>query len=340
METIYLVIPRWFYPNNLGDSLACTLGPTVLKKEYPNSKLVVITVGELAGIMEDNPLVDKVVPPTQELSWVAGTYEWWKQESQNGRKNLPENMFVLFAEHHPRVWEYWNENYDFLYKHPTANLLYVNFLLQLGMEKYLYDGTDLLPVLLINKPKVEEKTLGIVPAHKVSFANPGPHPGCDGKGFRFNGDHGESWRSFVKEIKRLDPEIKIVEFSKDFLGFGDVHVGHLPWKTLAYEAAKTKVSILSDGGMHHIFNSQNKDFVLLAAQTINKLHHYANKNSTLYWDLHNACMQRCGEQMRKLTCWNDMNITCDHSCDTVDPVKLAQYVIRDFFNEECISYGS
>ena len=330
MDTIHLVIPRWFYPTNLGDSVHWSFAPTVLKKEYPNSKLVVFTVGDLVDILKDNPLVDEVSYPPQSL---IGDYEFWKNESINGRRNCPPNMFVLFAEHHPKVWDYWNEHFDELFKHPTANLLYLNSLLQLGLEKYLYDGTDLFPKIFINKPPVEEKTLAIVPAHKLSPANPSAHPGCDGNGFRFNGDSGESWFSFVEEIRRLDSDIKIVEFSKDFLELGDVHVGHLPWGQLAHEAAKSRVAVLSDGGMHHIFNSQDKDIVLLAAQTINKLYHYASKNTTLYWDLHSKCHLRCEEQMRKLTSWKDLGIICDHSCETVDPIKLARYVYRDFFNE-------
>jgi hypothetical protein len=328
VDTIFLVIPRWFYPDNLGDSVHWTFAPTVIKKEYPGSKLVVFTHGELIEVLRNNPLVDEVHSPPSNL---VGDYNFWKTEALTGRKNLPPNMFVLFAEHHPDVWKYWNENFDFLYNHPTANLLYVNSLLQLGMEKYLYDGTDLFPKIYIDKPLKEDKTLAIVPAHKISFANPSAHPGCDGKGFRFNGDEGQSWKTFANEIKKLDSTIKIVEFSKDFEGIGDEHVGHLPWTELATEAAKARVAVLSDGGMHHVFNSQDSDIVLLAAQTINKLYHYASKNTTLYWDLHSKCTQRCDENIRKLNSWEDMGSTCDSSCETVDPILLAEYVYRDFF---------
>ena len=331
MDRIDLIIPRWFYPANLGDSVHWSFAPTVIKKKYPDSFLTVVTMGELVDIMRDNPLVDQVATPEQVQGNIIGNPQFWARQANHGRPDIPDNMYVLFAEHHPDTWRYWNEHYDFLYEHPTANLLYLNSLLQLGMEEYLYDGTDLFPKIFIDKPETEPKTLGIVPAFKISPANPGPHPGCDGVGYRFNGDNGESWRSFVDTIKELDPEIKIVEFSKDPLGFGDKHIGHLPWKHLAAEAAKCRVAVLSDGGMHHIFNSQDKDIVLLAAQTINKLHHYANKNTTLYWDLHDKCMTRCGEQMRKLTCWNDMNVTCDKSCNKVDPVLLAHKVREDFF---------
>ena len=195
----------------------------------------------------------------------------------------------------------------------------------------MFDGTDLFPKIYIDQPEVEEKTLGIVPAHKKSYANPTPHPGCDGDGLRFNGDQGESWESFVGEMRSLVPDIKIMEFSKKPLGFGDVHIGHLPWKDLAVEACKPRVSVLADGGMHHVFNSQDRDLVLIAAQTINKLPHYRSKNTKLYWDLHSKCMSRCGDHIRKLKGWDGLTEICDHSCETVDPIKLAQYVYRDFF---------
>ena len=333
MDTIYLVIPRWFYPHNLGDSVHWTFAPTVLKKEYPNSKLVVFTHGELIEVLKDNPLVDEVHPPTLDL---VADYDFWKTEALTGRKRLPPNMFTLFAEHHPKVWSYWSENFDFLYKHPTANLVSVNSLLQLGMEKYLYDGTDLFPKIYIDKAPREDKTLAIVPAEKVSFANPGPHLGCDGKGFRFNGDKGESWRSFVDEIKRLDATIKIVEYSKDFLGLGDEHVGHLPWKQLAYEASKVRVGVLSDGGMHHLFHSQETPVVLLSAQTINKFYHYSTKSSTDYPELYSECLEKCGSTIRRLASWDTLNETCDHSCEKVDPLLLAQKVYKDFFDENDI----
>jgi len=330
VETIYLIIPNWFYPWNLGDSVHWTFGPKILKKEHPNSKLIVIAVDQLHENLKNNSHVDEVLYPNQNL---IQTYSFWEEQAKNGRKALPKNVYVLFAVHHPKVWEYWNNNFKFLQNHPTATLLYVNSLLQLGLEKYLYDGTNLYPDILIDKPNTDSNLLGIVPATKLS-GKPTPHPGCDGIGMRFNGDNGESWKLLSSSIKKFNNNIRIVEFSKENYGFGDIHIGHLPWKELAYEAARVKVAILSDGGMYHIFNSQDKPIVFLGAQTINKPHHYMHKNTTIYWDLFESCHNRCLPYISTLSSWADMAIHCDKSCEKVDPVKLANYVVRDFFNDK------
>lgn len=329
METIYLIIPNWFYSWNLGDSVHWTFGPKILKKEYPNSKLICVAVDQLYENLKDNPYVDEVHYPTKELIM---NYAFWEDQAKNNRKDLPKNMFVLFAVLHPKVWEYWNNNFEFLQNHPTANIIYVNSLLQLGMEKYLYDDTNLYPIITITKPEVDPNLLGIVPATKLSGKS-SPHPGCDGIGFRFNGDTGDSWKRFVSKIRELNKNIKIVEFSKENFGFGDYCIGHLPWKELAYEAAKVKVVVLSDGGMHHVFNSQDKPIVFLGAQTINKPHHYTHKNTKVYWDLFEGCHSRCLPVIKTLTSWRDLAITCDKTCEKVDADKLAFYTVRDFFSE-------
>ena len=317
----FLIIPNWFYPNNLGDNLLSTFIPKLIKLERPNCPLTVYAVGQLAEVMKDNPYVDRVVFPPNSI---IGNYNYWKDRAIGLNSNKQDGVYLVFAENHINLWKFWNINFDFLQYHPTANLITVNFLLQLGLEKYLWKEVDLFPFLINRKPQ-ESKTLGIVPATKLA-GRPNPHPGCNGIGYRFNGDSGYSWQAFVDEIRQLDSSIKILEFSKEFLDFGDEHVGHLPWKELGKEAGRPRVTVLSDGGMHHVFNAINREVILLGAQTINKPEFFQTKNSTVYKDLH-----KCGCPIRNLTGWPDLLNSCGKSCEELDPTKLAERVVKDFF---------
>jgi hypothetical protein len=325
-----LVIPRWFYPNNLGDSIVTTAMPAAFKSLYPNDLLTVCTSGELLNVFCKHPLVDEIVVPSTELLAVLPNV--WKEHALHKTHAFPPNMHIVWPEWHPHVWDFWNGKFDFFANHPTANLLTVNMLLQLNMLSVIFNKTNLRPIIPITKQDRETRTLAIVPATKLS-GRPDPHPGCDGKGMRFNGDNGQSWQLFVKTIKQLDSSIKIIEFSYENFGFGDEHIPHKEdWFELAKECAKPTVAVLSDGGMHHMFNSQLTPVVLLGAQTINKPYFFQLSNSIFYEDLHSKCLNKCDKTIRSLTGWPDLHHTCDGSCQTVDPVSLANKVYEDFLS--------
>jgi hypothetical protein len=323
---ITLYIPRWFYPYNLGDSFHSFFAPKVIKEYHKNSHLTVVTYGELINLMKLNPYVDCVREPLQNE---IGSYSAWKNYAFLKKDNNCVN-YCLFAEWHPNLWNYWNSNFDFFVNHPSANILTVNSLLQLGMESLLFENFDLHTLLELQDVKKEQKTLGIVPATKLA-GRPEPHPGCDGIGLRFNGDNGESWVSFVNKIKKLDPTIHIVEYSKENFGFGDEHIPHKDWLSLAKECHRPKVAVMSDGGMHHVFNSQGTSVVLLGAQRINKPCFFKMSNAKYYEDLHSKCTDRCYNTIRKLTGWTDLKKTCDNSCQKVDSILLADKIYEDYF---------
>jgi hypothetical protein len=320
----YLYIPRWFYPNNLGDSVHSFFAPKVIKKKHPDCTLEVVTYGDLVDLMKLNPYIDTV---RQASPFEMGNRQQWKTFAMG--QNPQPNIFTIFAEWHPRLWEFWNENFDEFANHPTANILTVNALLQLGMEDLLFDGTDLHTPLDMGVER-EKKTLGIVPSTKLA-GRPTPHPGCDGKGLRFNGDSGESWKKFAARIKELDSSIHIVEYSYENFGMGDEHVPHKDWITLAKECARPNVAVLSDGGMHHVFNLQQTPVILLGAQKINKPHFFKMRNAKFYEELHKKCLDRCYSKILNLTGWQDLGETCDNSCESVDPTALADKVYKDFF---------
>lgn len=326
MNNVTLYIPRWFYPNNLGDSLHSYFIPKVIKKAHPECSLTVVTFGQLIELMRHNPYVDDVRMPTIHE---VGNYESWRNYAFTDKKQ--GSHYAVFAEWHPKLWDYWNAHFDEFSEHPSANMLTVNSLLQLGMERFLFDGSDLHTVLHIKGIKKEQKSLGIVPATKLS-GRPTPHPGCDGIGFRFNGDNGESWKLFTQTIKNLNPSIHIIEYSQENFGFGDEHVSHMDWLDLANQCYRPKVAVMSDGGMHHMFNLVDTSVVLLGAQKINKPCFFKMKNAKYYEDLHNKCESKCYNTIRNLSGWKDLSKSCDGSCEKVDPEALAKKVYLDYFN--------
>lgn len=324
MKEITLTIPRWFYPNNLGDSVVCTFIPKVIKKKYPYCKLTVITHGDLLDVLSEDPLVDVCRGPLTQRE--VGSPQIWMSG-----KYLQENEYAVYPEWHYSVWTYWNDNFEFFAAHPTANILTVNVLLQLGMTEYLFDGTDLRPSIPVGRCRVaSDKCLGIVPATKLS-GKPTPHPGCNGKGMRFNGDEGESWKRFVKRFRELCPDVEVFEFSDTSLGFGDTYVPPMSWKATAAWCKKMTVSVMNDGGMHHIFNSQSAPVVLTGSWQISKAEHVALSNATMYPDLYEECAYECGSNIRSLRSWKDIEKTCTGACEKISPEKLAEYVARDFF---------
>jgi len=326
MTTINLVIPRWFYPYNLGDSIHSFFAPKVIKYTHPDCKLNVFTTGELVNLMKLNPYVDEVSNAS-----IQGSYSFWR--SWAFAKTKPDkNTYCIFADWHPKVWDFWNENFDYLSQHNSANILTVNSLLELGMESTLFEDVDFNTPINLGDIPVEENTIGIVPATKLS-GKPIPHTGCDGLGFRFNGDNGESWRKFVDTLRSMNGEIKIVEFSPINLGFGDEHVGELPWIELLKQVSRVKLGVMSDGGMHHVFNSIRKPLVYLSSQKISKETHLMLGNATFYEDLHSLCRSRCYNKTKELQGWDDLDSICDKSCQKVNPVALAENIIRDYFND-------
>lgn len=325
MKQTTLYIPRWFYPNNLGDSFHSYFAPKIIKKKHPNHRLTVVTSGDLIDLLNLNIYVDETRPPQ---SFEIGNYDAWKNLAFGSQPN--NNCYILFAEWHPNLWNFWNNHFDEFSNHPTANILTVNSLLQMGMTEYLFDGSDLHTPINLDVSR-EKKTLGIVPATKLA-GRPTPHPGCDGKGLRFNGDNGESWKKFVTRIKELDNTIHVIEYSYENFGIGDEHVPHKDWIDLAKECARPTVAVLSDGGMHHVFNSQETPVVLIGAQKINKPHFFKLANAKFYEDLHSKCLDRCYNKIRNLTGWPDLGDTCDNSCESVDPIALADKVYKDYFN--------
>jgi hypothetical protein len=314
-----IIFPRWLFPNNLGDSLMFTMVPKILKQLNPSEPIQVETYGDLVNVLKRSPYVDSVIEPTQVSHPLS-----YKEYALNGN-NTTNPVKVIYPEWHPRLWEFWNSEFTFFSGHPTLNLISVNYMLQLGLEAQLFGDYDFSPEVNFDKlsPSKDFFTIGIVPDTKTSN-RPLPHPGCDGIGYRFNGPNGlQSWQIVVNELRTI-PNVRIVEFSRNFLGLGDIHIAELPMLDMMSEVSKLNLGILSDGGMHHVFTIAKVPRVLLGAQKINKPEFFRVKgdlyDSTIYRD----CLDRCN--ITNLNGWPDLSKTCNLSCEKINPFAISNQV--------------
>ncbi len=326
MNNIKFYFPRWLFPNNLGDSLNATFVPKILKKYYKNCKIEIITDGFLIDVFKLDPYVDSVRKPNYaelNLDYVQYAFS----------ENQIENIKVIYPDWHPKVFSFWKDNFDLLYNHPTANLITVNFLLQLKLENLLFDEAyDFREIINISEKKntTDFINIGIVPATKLSGKS-NPHPYCDGKGFRFNGHNGiQSWMSLISELKNKNPKIKIFEFSKENFNLGDHHFqdnGNI--FDLIRNVDLMDFGIMSDGGIHHAFNARNKKVFLFQATKINKVEFFKLSNTIFPEHLHLNCRKKCPSYFLQVFGGEDLSKNCNLECEQMNPEKLAKFILEN-----------
>jgi len=319
---IKFYFPRWIFPNNLGDSLICTFVPKILKKIYPNSELEIITYGFLIDLFKLDKNVDIVREPTQqELYLNFQQYAFSEQQE--------ENIKVVYPDWHPKVFSFWKNNHDFLVNHKSVNIIALNYLLQLGLENLIFSDFDFYPNVNIpidSKKENEFINVGIVPATKLSGKNT-PHPNCDGIGFRFNGPNGlDSWKKFVTELKSINNKVKIFEFSKENFGLGDYHFkDDNNIFTLINNIDNMDIGIMSDGGLHHAFNSRKKPIVLFQAGILCKVEFLKLGNAFYPEYLHLECRKSCPSFFTETFGGVDLSKNCKRECENLSPKLLAEY---------------
>lgn len=323
---IKFYFPKWIFLNNLGDSINATFIPRILKKINKNCKIEIITDGFLIDIFKLDPNVDLVRKPTfEELHLNYPKYAFSDKQF--------ENIKVVYPDWHPNVFNFWKNNFDFLCNHPTANLITVNFLLQLKLENLLFDKSfDFREFINIeNEINTSEFiNIAIVPATKLSGKTE-PHPGCNGKGLRFNGNKGiESWKQLTTQLKEKNSKIKIFEFSKENFGLGDYH---FPEDKNIFNVIKNidlmDFGIMSDGGLHHIFNARNKKVFLFQATKINKVEFFKLSNTIFPEELHLECRKQCPSYFLEMFEGENKSLKCNLECEDMNPLKLANFILQN-----------
>jgi len=298
--------PRWLWPNNLGDSVMTTFIPKILKAIKPD-ELTVITDAEFGEVFRKDKNVDHVrEPKPNELL----NHSIWKSIAFN------RAAVTVYPEWHPDLWKTWNANFDHFYQHPSINIITLNYCLQLGLPLDLPAENYYPEVFCEDIPK--QNAVAIVPDTKLA-GRPSPHPGCDGIGYRLSGPKGlESWKQIVSAIRKHDSSIKIYEFSRDNNNLGDYHIFKLPILELAKLVKSMRLGITSDGGMHHIFNSQRTKVYLLGAQKINKPHFFKLSNGIYDEACYSKCLSRCKSTITNLSGWPTLDSVCNKDCESPD----------------------
>lgn len=324
MNNIKIYFPRWFFPQNLGDSLIFTFVPDLLKKINPNSQIEVISYGLVNDILKHNPNVNISREPYSSelyLDYVSYAFSETKHKDIN----------VIYPDWHPKTFSFWKENHKFLVDHPSVNIITLNYLLQLGLENTIFSDFDFFPranVPITNK-KDDFINIGIVPATKLSGKQT-PHTNCDGIGFRFNGPNGlDSWSRFVKRLKTQNKKIKIYEFSKENFNLGDEHckdTGDI--FSLIKNIDNIDLGIMSDGGVHHAFNLRKKPIVLFQAGILCKVEFLKLGNAFYPEHLHLKCRKQCPSFFTEVFQGVDLSKTCKKECENLSPEFLADYTIE------------
>lgn len=322
---IKFYFPRWFFSDNLGDSIVATFIPKLLNHHYDDEVEVITHGKDIIECFKKIPGVRNVRSPYE--NEVKSIPEWIQLSR--------ENNFCVYPEWHSRAWNMWGENFDKFYNHPTGNLITLSYLLQLGLEEYMLTDYDLSPCIVPSnkKPLLSKKiNIAIVPADKLSD-RVSPHPGCNGMGFRLNGSDGlDTWNIIAHKLKN-NIDCTIYEFSKEYLNIGDVHIPHIDsYVDLATFCRGFDYAILSDGGMHHIFNSQQVPVYLLGAQKINKPYFFKLKNGYFNESLYNNCLCSGRDVLSNITSWDDLSSVCNLSCEQIDPALISNDIIK-YINE-------
>jgi len=321
---IKFYFPRWFFPDNLGDSIISTFIPKLLKTHY-NDTVEVITYGaNLIECFNNNPDVHNVREPFAEE---IRNIDTWRSSK------LVDRSLSVYPEWHPNTFSMWSANFDLFYNHPTLNIITLSYLLQLGLEEYAFKNYDLLPCVPTNNkiPKLSKKiNIAIVPEDKKG-GRLAPHPGCDGIGYRLNGVNGlKNWKKIVASIKD-EIDCTVYEFSPKSLNIGDVHIPHIKsYIDLATFCKGFDCAILSDGGLHHIFNSQKVPVYLLGTQKINKPYFFKLSNGYFDEELYNVCFSRCFNTIKTISGWPDLTSCCNYSCEKISPEKITNSFLEFF----------
>jgi hypothetical protein len=324
-DFIKLYFPRWLFPNNLGDSLIVTFVPKILKQQYPNKKIEVITYGFLIDLLKLDKNVDVVRQPFENEIYLK-----YKDYAFSSDQN--ENIKVIYPDWHPKVFSFWKQNYEILEPHPTVNLIVLNYLLQLGLENLIFTNAEF--STYANTPIFKNETqhinVGIVPATKLSGKKT-PHPNCDGIGFRFNGPKGlESWSKLAETLKKKNSNIKIYEFSSENFGLGD---HHFPDTGNIFDLLKNidimDYGIMSDGGVHHAFNLRKKPIVLFQAGILCKVEFLKLGNAFYPEHLHLDCRKKCPSFFLETFGGENLSLTCKRECENMSAEALANYFLNE-----------
>jgi hypothetical protein len=321
MIPITFIFPRWIFPKNIGDSINATIVPRLLGEK---TKVITYGVDGYKNFYKRMPNVISVNDPDKDLLNVHPNLYKSYAFNNNGQ----DGVYVVYPEWHPNTFSFWAKHKEFLENHPTANLITVNFLLQLKKENLLFEGVDLSESLVYAQKSLPDQfnnssiKVGVVTASKLA-GRPSPHPNCNGLGLRYKKEH---WNSFVKHLKKLNPSILVYEFGETNNCVGDIYVPPVSdLDVLCSQVACMDIGVMNDGGLNHVFNAVKTPVVLFTSTLINKAEFFKTSNSFYPSHLHLDCRFKCPSYFTNINGGEDQSKKCKLECEDLDPIKLAEY---------------
>lgn len=309
-----LYFPRWEFPNNLGDSCVFLTFFSYLKVLYPKHKFF---------IESDNHIQEFF--PNQE-NYTSENLSLSKKLSDDPEEN---QKLLVYPSNSPNLFTCIRHNFDKFKNSSTVNFIILNYALQLGIEKIIFDvpfNTKFAELPLLNNKFFR---IAIAPMTKKN-GKAVPHPGCDGIGYRFNGPNGlQSWKSLLNNLRSKFSNIEFVEFSPTYLGLGDVHVGIQSNLVKLFEHTKQiDYAITNDGGYHHLFNLFRLPLTLFTGTKVAKPEFLALGNAFIP-PVHLPCRKNCGSFYTEVFGGKDLSKFCKLECENIDPLELSKYIMED-----------
>ena len=324
---IKLYFPRWFWSDNLGDSIMLSSVFKAIKEVYDPSLFEVITDEVLVNTFYNDPYIDIIRQPN-----------WWErilpEKVYKGKhtkyflNSRNTTAFVIWPDWQKKTFNYLSNerNLNACTNTPYKNILSYNFAFQISGKVAQFH--DLRPKIYLTDDEIREAKKNInsnsiaINVARIRYTQ----SRTDGEMLRYKK---KSWIKFVKEIKIKFPSLTVYEIGQDkFEGIGDKFIAKCSFRKLAALLNAMKLVILSDGGIHHVCNAIDKKVLLFQAYEWNPPDLYKMHNTIFNETYHTECRKEChlfAEIIGKPCAMEK----CNRECYLLDPVKLAQ---------DCIMY--
>jgi ADP-heptose:LPS heptosyltransferase len=322
-----LYFPRWFWPNNLGDSIMLSSVFKAIKETYSPCFLEVITDETLVNTFHNDLYADKIREPHW---WEKGLPEKvYKKKLTNFFINFKgQKSFVIWPDWQEKTFKYLSKkhNLDECINSPYKNIISYNFASQISDD--IANFHDLRPRIYLTqdetsqaKKELNKNSIAINIA-EIRYTQ----KRTDGENLRYKR---ESWETLVSEIKHAFPSLTVCEVGQDkFEGIGDKFIPNCSFRKLASLLNEMKLVILSDGGVHNVCNAIDKKVILFQAYEWNPPDLFKMHNAIFNESLHEKCRKRC-HLFSDILNLPTMSTNCNKKCYILDPTKLAC---------ECINY--
>lgn len=332
-ELIYY-IPRWFFYDNIGDSILASALIIPIKKKFPNRALTVVCDEFLSEIYKTNPHVHNVRLPYFEERSHINDPNFWRIAMER-----PKSFFSIVPHWHPDLFSFLRHgnNLQNMINTPDKNIIVYNYLLQNDFHPlhtedtlpriYLTENDKKVARVQMTKYISKYKVCIVVSERRRSELRDNCSP------LRYTE---ESWRQFVRKLKILLGDVTVFEVGNPTnYHIGDYYIPHAQnIRELAAVLNEMDIGVMSDGGIHHIFNAIDKKYVLFQAYECNAPDLFLMQaNGTFDPSLHQDCRFRC-HLFSKILNVDDESKKCKYACYGLDPCKLAEFTVNKLFEKE------